>query len=643
MRRARMQKKDTTSLDRWRVSDSIELYGIDRWGQGSFTVNDDGHLTLVGADGARDIDLKELVDEVRLRGLEPPVLLRFTDILSRRLDQIASAFGDAIRESGYQGAYRGVYPIKVNQHRHVLEDVVAVGRKHHWGLECGSKPELVLAIALQADPDAVIVCNGFKDRDYIRTALFARRLGHKIFLVIEKLTELPLILDMARQMNVEPLIGIRLKLSSRGKGKWESSGGERSKFGLRSEEVVNAIRILRRRRMLGALQLLHWHLGSQISDIQSIKEALKEAAGFVCELSKMGVSVAYVDVGGGLAVDYDGSHTNFASSANYTIHEYASDVVWAIKDACDEQELPHPVIITEAGRSMVAHHSVLVLEPLGVNHVGRCELAPVPKRAPAVVKAMASVLEGFVGKNFQESFHDALEARRDALMLFSLRHLSLTDRATVERYFWSICSKIHEYISKLDYVPDEVAGLGPMLASTYYCNFSVFQSLPDHWAIKQLFPIVPLHRLGERPTEQAILADITCDSDGVINQFVDLRDVKRTLPLHVLDEGEPYYIGVFLVGAYQEILGDLHNLFGDTHVVHVSAGCDGYVIDKTVEGDSVAEVLNYVAFSRREVLGLVRERVEAALRCGAMRLAEAAPFVREIEEGMDQYTYFRRD
>jgi arginine decarboxylase len=357
----------------------------------------------------------------------------------------------------------------------------------------------------------------------------------------------------------------------------------------------------------------------------------------------MGATVGYVDVGGGLAVDYDGSHTNFASSANYTINEYASDVVYALKEACDELELPHPVIITEAGRSLVAHHSVLVLEPLGVSHVGRHELLPVPKRAPAVVKTMADVLDGFVGKNFQETFHDAIEARRDALMLFNLRHLSLADRASVERYFWTICSKIHEYVSKLDYVPDEMAGLGAMLASTYYCNFSVFQSLPDHWAIKQLFPVVPLDRLTERPTEQAVLADITCDSDGVINQFVDLRDVKRTLPLHALKEGEPYYIGVFLVGAYQEILGDLHNLFGDTHVVHVSAGQDGYVIDKTVEGDSVAEVLSYVEFSRREILALVRERVEAALRRGAMRLAEAAPFVREIEEGMDEYTYFRRD
>jgi len=560
------------------------------------------------------------------------------------MDLLVSAFEKAMRDNGYTGQYRGVYPIKVNQHRHVLEDIVSVGRQHHFGLECGSKPELLLAIALHDDPEGVIICNGFKDEDFVRTALFGQKLGNRIFLVVEKLPELSLILKTARAMRIQPLIGLRMKLASRGKGLWETSGGEHSKFGLRAEEIVEAIRMLKRRQMLGCLQLVHWHLGSQISDIQCIKETLKEACSFFGEMVRMGAPIRYVDAGGGVAVDYDGSHTDFASSANYTLEEYAADVVSALAGKCGENEIEHPTIITEAGRALVAHHSVLVVETMACSQVpAASDLPPVSGRTPEVVKRLREAVESFTGKNFQETYHAALESRRDALLLFKLGQLSLPDRALVERYFWLICCRIREYIRRLEYVPDELSGLERTLSSIYYCNFSVFASLPDHWAVKQLFPVVPLHRLNSQPTEEAILADITCDSDGVISQFVDLRDMRDTISLHPLIPGEPYYIGIFLVGAYQEILGDLHNLFGDTNVVHVSVGPKGYEIDKTVEGDCISDVLGYVEFSGRDLLGLMRKRAEAALRNGFMKLEETAPFIRDVTDMMDDYTYCRLD
>jgi arginine decarboxylase len=500
----------------------------------------------------------------------------------------------------------------------------------------------MLAIALHDDPQGVIVCNGYKDRDYIETALFARRLGTPIFLVIEKLAELPLILDVAKRMQVEPLVGIRLRLSTRGKGRWEGSGGDRSKFGLVCEDIMAGLQLLKRRRMLHALQLLHWHLGSQISDIQSIKEALKEAATFFVEICRMGAPISFVDVGGGLAVDYDGSHTNFASSANYGPREYAADVVSVFGSACDEAGFPHPTIVTETGRALVAHHSVLVVEAIGATHPGAHVPDRLPgARAPEVLRRMAEIFKDFTGKNCQETFHDVLEAKKDALMLFNLRHLSLEHRAQTEQYFWATCRKIRDYVRQLEYVPDEMAGIERLLSSTYYCNFSLFQSLPDHWAIKQLFPVVPMHRLDEKPTERGILADITCDSDGVMDQFVDLRDVQDTLPLHRLQPGDPYYLGVFLVGAYQEILGDLHNLFGDTNVVHVSVGSSGYSVDKAVEGESIADVLGYIRFDRRDVLSRMRQRVETALGRGAMSLGDIAPFMKKVELSLDDYTYFR--
>jgi arginine decarboxylase len=639
-KRARMKRKGADPFDRWSREDAVQHYGLERWSRGLFSVNAAGHVVLRPGDGRTEIDLKALVDEIRMRGLDLPVLIRFTDILRRRIGEIADAFRSAIRDHEYGGEYRGVYPIKVNQHRQVIEDIVRHGAEAHVGLEAGSKPELLVALAHNADPEAPVICNGFKDRDYIETALEGRRLGLKVFIVIEKPSEIPLVIETARRLRVEPLLGIRMKLSSRGRGKWESSGGDRSKFGLSAGEIVEAVKLLRRRRMLPALQLMHFHIGSQVPDIQRIKAALREAAVYFTEVSRLGAPIRYMDVGGGLAVDYDGSHTNFASSANYDVREYAADVVDAFAGACAEADLPHPTIITESGRALVASHSVLVTEALAASAPAERAAEPsVGRKAPDILRRMAEIRGALTGKNFQETYHDAVEARREALLLFSYGHLGLEDRAKVEALFWLTARDIRAYIRTLDYIPDELEGLEGMLAATYFCNFSIFQSLPDHWAIKQLFPVAPLHRLLEAPTVRGVLADITCDSDGVMDSFVDLRDVRNTLDLHPLRAGEPYYLGVFLVGAYQEILGDLHNLFGDTNVVHVSSGGKGYIIDKTLGGDRIQDVLSYVQFQRNDILSRMRAQVELAIERGAMTLDDSARFMRRMAADLESYTY----
>ena len=624
----------------WSIGDSVSTYGIDRWSRGMFGVNERGHVVLRETRGDRDIDMKELVDEIRLRGMNLPVLFRFTDILERRLEELAGAFARAAAARGYRGAYRGVYPIKVNQHRHVLDDVIARGRKHHFGLEAGSKSELMVAIAYLDDPEALLICNGFKDRDYLETALAARRLGLRIILVVEKFSELPFILEVARAMGVEPLLGLRMKLSSSGGGKWRASSGDRSKFGLHAAEIVEAIQLLKRRKQLPALQLLHFHVGSQVPDIQLIKDALREATSVFVEVCKMGAPIRYMDVGGGLAVDYDGSHSNFASSANYDIDEYADDVTEALALACEEADLPHPTIVNESGRAIAAHHAVLVFEALSAQ-VPAEDMEPphLPKRAPYLVRRMGQLLDELSRDSVLGTYHDAIHLRREALLLFNLRHLSLANRARIERTFKVLCHRIALLVPEMAFVPEELDDLEDLLAVTYFCNFSLFQSLPDHWAIKQLFPVVPLHRLDERPTQRAVIADITCDSDGAMDRFIDLEDVGKTLSLHKLRDGEPYYLGVFLVGAYQEVLGDLHNLFGDTNVVHVSSGKRGYVVDKTVEGDSTVDVLGYLQYNRRQLLAKLRRRVEDALDRGAMPLEQSAPFMRDMEARLDDYTY----
>lgn len=628
----------------WSIEKSDAQYGIDRWSQGMFKINELGNMCLRASSGGQDIDLRDLVQEIQMRGMNLPVLIRFTDILRRRMDELAGAFNRTAQDQGYRGPYRGVYPIKVNQHRHVLDDLIKLGRPHHFGLEAGSKAELLVAIALLDDPEAMIICNGFKDRDFIETALTARRLGQRIFLVVERASELPFIIEVARELKVEPLIGLRMKLAAAGAGMWAASSGDRSKFGLRATETVDAIRMLKRRKMLQHLQLLHFHIGSQVTDIQRIKGALLEASSVFAELWRVGAPIRFVDVGGGLAVDYDGSHSDFASSANYTVAEYASDVVEAFFLACEDGGIPHPTIISESGRALTAHHSVLVMQALSTDTPSE-DLSPpdLPKRVPRPVRWMEEILLGLSQDNVQQTFHDAVQVRDEALMLFNMRHLSLENRARVDRSFRVICHRIHEFVQEMSFIPEELAELQETLAVTYFCNFSLFQSLPDHWAIKQLFPVVPLHRLDERPTQHGVIADVTCDSDGRMDHFVALEDVGRTLPLHKLRDGEPYYLGIFLIGAYQEVLGDLHNLFGDTNVVHVSSGPEGYVIEKTVEGDSIVDVLSYLQYSRRQLLAQLRRQVEVALKSGAMGLDQSASFMRDIESRLDDYTYLQPD
>ena len=639
-KRPRLQKRKENPLDTWTPSDAAELYGLDRWGADIFSVNASGHVALAGGQGRAAIDVKDLVREIQMRGFELPVLIRFTDILAHRFQVLHQSFAQAIGDHDYQGAFRPVYPIKVNQHRHVVEDIVTLGEPYHHGLEAGSKPELLIAVSHLRDSEALIVCNGFKDAEYVDTALWARRLGHRVFLVVEKPGELDLVLDRARALSIEPLLGMRMKLSARGRGAWESSSGDRSKFGLDSGEILAAIRTLKRRRALQHLQLLHFHIGSQVTDIQRFKGALREACCFFREIRALGAPIVHMDFGGGLAVDYDGSKTNFASSANYGPREYAADIVDALAHVCRENDLPHPAITIEAGRALVAHHALLVVEAIGTDeaHVGKAPPV-VTRKSDEVVQRIRDIVDSIGPKNFQEAYHDALQARQDALTLFGHGHLSLDARAAVEELFRHACRLIHRHARDLDYVPDDLAGLERLISSTYFCNFSVFQSIPDHWAVKQLFPVMPLHRLEEKPTVQAILADITCDSDGVVDQFVDLRDVRHTLPLHPLRKNEPYYLGIFLVGAYQEILGDLHNLFGDTTVVHVSSNGGGYAIDKAARGDSIMDVLGYVQFTRDGIFNRLRERVEAALKRGDLTFEESAVMTRRFELMLEADTY----
>jgi arginine decarboxylase len=637
-KRPRLQKKKTSPLDSWSPNDTAELNGVDRWGKDIFAIQENGSAAMCA--GGAKVDLKALVDEIRLRGLELPVLIRFTDILKHRFQVLHGAFRSAMQTYEYAGLFRPVYPIKVNQHRHIVEDIVAFGGEYHHGLEAGSKPELLIAIAHHRDPEALIVCNGFKDQEYVDSALLGQKLGHKICLVVEKLTELDLILDRARALKVEPFLGIRMKLASRGRGQWESSSGDKSKFGLRSHEILSALATLRKRRMLDRLQLLHVHIGSQITDIQRFKQACREVGCIFREVWRLGAKIQYIDFGGGLAVDYDGSHTNFPSSANYGPREYAADIIDAVSVVCKENDIPHPNIVIESGRALVAHHSMLVVEAISSTDLENGIAPPaLPKKPSQILADMNAIVDGISAKNYQEAYHDALQARQDALVLFSHGNLSLEDRAGVEMRFRSACEKILKLVRRLDYVPDDLAGLETMLATTYFCNFSVFQSIPDHWAIRQLFPVMPLHRLHEKPTVNAILADITCDSDGVMDQFVDLRDVQHTLPLHPLKKGDPYYLGIFLIGAYQEILGDLHNLFGDTTVVHVSSNDNGYVIDKTIGGDTVMEVLAYVQFTRDGMNARMRERIEAALQSGNLTLEQSAMLTRHFERILDSDTY----
>ena len=626
--------------DRWTTASATELYDVARWGQGYFSIGANGHLWVhPNKDPRNGIDLKKLIDTLMLRGIALPILLRFGEILRHRLSDIQQAFQNAIREQEYRGGYRCVYPIKVNQQRHVVEEIYEHGRQYGFGLEAGSKPELLAVLAL-ADNETPIICNGFKDEEYINTIMLARKIGRQVIPVVEKYTELDLIIRQAAEVGVDPVLGIRIKLASRGSGRWRSSGGYRSKFGLTVAEALRALEQLKAIGLPDALGLLHFHLGSQITNIRLIKAAVTEAARVYVELKRAGAGLQYLDVGGGLGIDYDGSQTDFESSVNYTLQEYANDVVHHVQNICDEAEVPHPTIVSESGRAIAAYHSVLVFNVLGVAGMGADD-APTEIRDDyeQPVLDLLYCHRDLSKKNLIESFHDAQQALDSALNLFSLGYLPIEQRSLAEDLYWAICRKIQKLAGELDETPEELDGLDRLLSETYFCNFSLFQSVPDSWAVKQLFPIMPIHRLSEEPLRHAILADISCDSDGKVDQFIDRRDVKKTIRLHSLND-QPYLLGAFLIGAYQEILGDLHNLFGDTNAVHVRSSDSGEpVLEAVVRGDTVREVLEYVSYNAASLVERFRADVEAAMRERKIDYQEAGRLVRSYEEGLRGYTY----
>jgi arginine decarboxylase len=624
----------------WTVTDATELYEIDRWGKGYFSIAPNGHVRVhATGDTTKAIDLKQLVDHLQLRGIGLPILIRFRDILRQRLGDIANAFQSAMTQNSYEGKYFCVYPIKVNQQRQVVEEVLDFGRPYDFGLEAGSKPELLAVIAM-TDNDTPIICNGFKDAEFIEMAMLAHKMGRRIIPVVEKYTELGLVLEYAAKAGVRPQIGMRVKLAARGGGRWQSSGGYRSKFGLTVAEVRKGLEELKSLGMQDCFKLLHFHLGSQIPNIRIVKGALNEAARIYAELAKEGAGLEYIDVGGGLGVDYDGSQTNFESSVNYTLEEYANDVVYHIQSVCDDAGVKHPTIVSESGRAIVAYHSVLVFNVLGVSGFGEEEIQNGHEgELEQPIVDLKETYQTLTARNALESYHDAQQALDMALNLFNGGYLPLGQRCQAETLFWAILSKLRKIVQQMDEAPEELQALDETLADTYFCNFSLFQSIPDAWAIKQLFPVMPIHRLNEPPMRQAVLGDITCDSDGKLDQFIDRRDVKRTLPLHTFT-GEPYYLGVFLVGAYQEILGDLHNLFGDTHAVHVSLGEDGNVrLESVIKGDTVREVLDYVEFDTDTLVRKLRDSVEAAVRDGRVDFEESGRMLRFYEDGLHGYTY----
>ncbi len=646
---------------RWTSEESARLYGITDWGKGYVGVNASGHVTVLPTkEPGKQIDLFEVITGLKERGIHTPVLLRFNDILAHRLSEIRKAFDDTIAEQAYGGGYSCVYPIKVNQQRHVCEQIANLAVELNFGLEAGSKPELLAVLGLSAVAGGPgvngmpIICNGFKDSEFIETVMLATKLGRNIIPVVEKFSELELIVRHAKAYNVKPKIGVRVKLSSRGAGRWESSAGVRSKFGLFVSEVLKAVEYLKKHDMLDCLNLLHCHVGSQLYDIRVLKNAINELTHIYCELHRLGAGLTMLDIGGGMGVDYDGSQSAWQSSINYSVQEYAADVVYRIKSVCDDAKVPHPMILSESGRAMVAYSSVLVLDVLGTSRfdanidlvAAEASIKAEPE-APQPVLDLLEAIKNLTDRNVIETYHDATQARDEAMSLFSLGYMSLTMRAVAEQLFWAVGHKLLDKCAKRGDVPEEFESLPELLSDIYFCNFSLFQSMPDSWAIDQLFPIVPIHRLGEEPTRRGILADITCDSDGKIDHFVDKRIDKKALELHEVRElpgevigVEPYYLGVFLLGAYQEILGDLHNLLGDTHAVHISISPDGaWSIDEVIEGDTVEEVLQYVQYDIADMKRAMRLDIEAACKQGRITFAEGKSLLKFYDDGLEGYTY----
>ena len=632
-------------MRKWRIEDSAELYNINGWGLKYFSINDKGHVAVTPREGSASVDLKELMDELQVRDVTSPVLLRFPDILDNRIEKISKCFQQAADEYGYTAKNFIIYPIKVNQMRQVVEEIVSHGKKFNIGWEAGSKPELHAVLAINTDENSLIICNGYKDENYVELALLAQKMGRRIFLVVEKLNELRLIADISKRLKIRPNIGIRIKLASSGSGKWEESGGDGSKFGLNSSELLEALDFLEKAKMTDCLKLIHFHIGSQITKIRRIKNALKEASQFYVQLQNMGFHVEFVDIGGGLGVDYDGTRSSSSeSSMNYSIQEYVNDSVSALVDACAKNNLPQPNIITESGRSLTAHHSVLVFEVLETTSLPiwdeKEELGENPHE---LVDELYKIWDNMNQPRLLESWHDALQIREEALDLFGLGLLDLRTRAQIEQLFWSVAREVNEIASDMKHAPEELRKISKLLPDKYFCNFSLFQSLPDSWSIDQLFPIMPISRLDERPDRTATIQDITCDSDGKINNFISSHGANSHLAVHALNNKEPYYIGVFLVGAYQEILGDMHNLFGDTNAVHVSVYKDRYEIDQVIDGETVAEVLDYVQFSPKKLVRSVETWVTSSMKAGIITPEEGREFLSNYRSGLYGYTYLEND
>lgn len=631
-------------MRKWRIEDSAELYNIPGWGLKYFSVNDKGHVQVTPKENGPAIDLKEVMDTLQLRDVQAPVLLRFPDILDDRIRKISECFGRAASEYEYQGNNYIVYPIKVNQMQPVVSEIVSHGNKYNIGLEAGSKPELHAVLAVNTHEDSIIVCNGYKDEDYVELALLAQKMGRRIFIVVEKINELKLIANVARRLNVTPTIGIRIKLSSSGSGKWEESGGDVSKFGLNSSELLDALQFLEHNKMMGCLKLIHFHIGSQITKIRRIKNALREAMQFYVQLQKSGFEIDFVDIGGGLGVDYDGTRSSSGeNSMNYSIQEYVNDSVSSLVDVCTKNNLKHPNIITESGRSLTAHHSVLIIQAL--------ETAQLPiwddnetldEDAHELARELYNIWDKIDPARMFEDWHDALQIREEALELFSLGLLSLRDRARIEKLFWSVARDVRDLSGSMKHPPEELRKAARMLPEKYFCNFSLFQSLPDSWAIDQMFPIMPIARLDEKPTHQCTIQDITCDSDGKINRFVAPSGSSYCLNVHGIKANEPYYLGVFLVGAYQEILGDLHNLFGDTNAVHITLNKDSYEIAQIIDGQAVADVLDYVEYNPKRLVRNLETWVTACMKRGAITPEEGRQFLNNYRSGLYGGTYLER-
>ncbi|WP_437319904.1 biosynthetic arginine decarboxylase [Sorangium sp. So ce385] len=640
-----MSSAHETETGDWTTEDAKSLYMIDRWGRGYFDVSPDGNLTVAPLqERGSKIAIRDVVDAALEQGLRTPLLIRFQDLLHHRVRSLNEAFNKAIAESKFRGTYRGVFPIKVNQLREVVEEILDAGKTYHYGVEVGSKPEVFAGLSVHHDPESLIVCNGYKDENFIRTALIGRKLGKKVILIAEKLSEVRMITRVAKDMNVEPMIGLRVRLLTEGAGKWKTSGGENAKFGLSTAEILAAIRIMDEAGMSASFKLLHFHIGSQVPDILIIKRAVREATRYYAKLRKMGQRIEYIDVGGGLAIDYDGSRSTFHSSMNYSVEEYARDIVHNIADICDEERVPHPNIVSESGRAIVAHHSVLVVQAFG--SIEKTPMSPIDIQTEEhkLIQNLLYIKDNLSGPNLGESWHDLLQIKEEAQKMFELGLLNLDVKARVEILFWEIAEAMEKIASELDpeEVPDDLGELRKQLADQYICNFSVFQSLLDHWALGALFPIVPIHRLNERPAADSTLVDITCDSDGKVSKFIDLNDVKDTLPLHPIVGDQPYYVGIFLTGAYQDIMGDIHNLFGRVNEVHVFLDDDeesGYYIEETIAGNKIHEVLALTQYDNRDLVGKVKAQVDGAIKQDLLKPTEGMRLLADYERGLKDQTY----